>query len=263
MQELTHLYHASMSPKDYELIERVREGEVERDWNSVGENSGEKNLGQTEFARFQYYDGKNPDWPEKILAAEAEWSMRAIDTMRKEERTVIERLQANAIAGNPVLTKGLTQVTMGAPQSIYNGGLLRATVRYYDRDDQRPGLPRDVAALVDHLAGDGVGVQLVNCNRNESRRLIVQAGAFGEHTFTDVSTANGEGEAPTVTAVNGKYVAVDLPPASRIRLDAGLSRFSNNPSYAFPWHGNEIPIPFPVDSGAAGRSGSAYVAQSS
>ena len=261
MQELTHLYHASMAPQDYDLIAQVREGEVERDWNAVGETSGEKNSGQTEFARFQYYDGKNPGWPEEILAAEASWSMEAFETMRQDKRTVIERLQENAIAANPVLTKGLTQVTMGAPQSVYNGGLLRATVRYYDDDEQRPGLPRDVAALVDHLAGDGVGVQLVNCNRHESRRLIVQAGAFGEHSFTEVRTENGEGEAPTVTAVNGQYVSVELPPASQVRLDAGLNRFCNDPSYAFPWHGGEIPIPFPVDPEARGRHGSAYVAQ--
>ena len=262
MQELAHLYHASMSREDYELIERVRAGEVERDWDSVGEISSEKNGGQTEFARFQYYDGKNPDWPEKILSAEAEWSMQVYDEMRKDTRTPIERLQENAIAGNPVLTKGLTQVTMGAPQSIYNGGLLRATVRYYDRQEQRPGLPRDVAALVDHLAADAVGVQLVNCSRDESRRLIIQAGAFGEHTFTEVKAANGAGESPTITAANGKYLAVDLPPATRIRLEAGLSRFSNQPSYAFPWHGGEIPIPFPVDGKVSGQSGSAYVAPS-
>ena len=260
MQELAHLYHASMAREDYELIEQVREGEVERDWNSVGAVASEKNGGQTEFARFQYYDGKNPDWPEKILAAESEWSMQAINRMRNDQRTAIERLQENAIPENPVFTKGLTQVTMGTPQSIYNGGLLRATVRYYDRDEQRPGLPPDVAALVDHLAADAVGVQLVNCSREKERRLIVQAGSFGEHNFTEVKTENGEGAAPTITPVNGRYVAVNLPPATRVSLNAGLSRFSNNPSYAFPWHGDEIPIPFPVNASATGKSGSAYVA---
>ena len=161
-----------------------------------------------------------------------------------------------------MLTKGLTQVTMGTPQSIYNGGLLRATVRYYDADAERPGLPADVAALVDHLDAGSVGVQLVNCSRDESRRLIVQAGAFGEHTFTEVRTDSGEEETPAATAVNGRYVAVDLPPAAKVRLDAGLSRFSNDPSYAFPWHGDEIPIPFPVNPQESGRSGSAYVAPS-
>ena len=92
--------------------------------------------------------------------------------------------------------------------------------------------------------------------------MIVQAGAFGEHTFTEVRTENGEGAAPVTTHVNGQYVAVNLPPSTQVSLNAGLSRFSNKPSYAFPWHGGEIPIPFPVNAGATGRSGSAYVAPS-
>ena len=67
-------------------------------------------------------------------------------------------------------------------------------------------------------------------------------GAFGEHTFTTVTTSTGDGLQST--EVNGKYVTVDLPPGTSIRLDAGLDRFSNKPSYAFPWHGDKIPVPF-------------------
>ena len=64
MKDLAHLYHASMDPQDYELITRVRSGDVERDWNHVMFEA-EKNDGNTEYGRFQYYDGKNPDWPPK------------------------------------------------------------------------------------------------------------------------------------------------------------------------------------------------------
>ena len=184
MQELAHLYHASMSTEDYELITRIRDGEVERDWNEIGDRGGEKNGGETEFARFQYYDGLNPDWPEKILSAEYRWAMEAFDKIRLDDRTVEEIVTTNFFPPNPIFTKGLTQVTMGAPQSVYNGGLLRATVRYYDRDNARPGLPRDVAALVDKLGSDAVGIQLVNLSNTETRNAIVQAGAFGEHQFT-------------------------------------------------------------------------------
>ena len=184
MQELAHLYHASMSTEDYELITRIRDGEVERDWNEIGDRGGEKNGGETEFARFQYYDGLNPDWPEKILSAEYRWAVEAFDKIRLDDRTVEEIITTNYFPPNPVFTKGLTQVTMGAPQSVYNGGLLRATVRYFDRDNARPGLPKDVAALVDKLASDAVGIQLVNLSTTETRNTIVQAGAFGEHQFT-------------------------------------------------------------------------------
>ena len=227
MQELAHLYHASMSTEDYELITRVRDGEVERDWNEIGDRGGEKNGGETEFARFQYYDGLNPDWPEKILSAEYRWAMEAFDKIRLDDRTVEEIVTTNFFPPNPIFTKGLTQVTMGAPQSVYNGGLLRATVRYYDRDNARPGLPRDVAALVDKLGSDAVGIQLVNLSNTETRNAIVQAGAFGEHQFTGLKYRSMNQEelrqnpylwlrsereyAEKETPVNGKYFAVQLP----------------------------------------------------
>ena len=46
------------------------------------------------------------------------------------------------------------------------------------------------------------------------------------------------------TAVNAKYFAVELPPSTSVRLEVGMRRFVNNPSYAFPWHGETIPVPF-------------------
>ena len=116
--------------------------------------------------------------------------------MRADERSPLDIIATNRLPSQPVLTKGLTQVTLGAPQSVYNGGLLRATVRYFDADRLRPGLPLDVAALVDELGPAVVGIQLVNTSRHETRRLIVQAGAFGEHRFTQLKyrVAGKDGE---------------------------------------------------------------------
>ena len=243
-QELVHLYHASMSQEDYELVTQVRDGEVERDWNEIGPALGEKNWGTTEFARFQYYDGRNPDWPEKILRAEYQKAQETYQEMLDDERTQLEIIATNRIPSQPVLTKGLTQVTMGAPQSIYNGGLLRATVRYFDRVRARPGLPPEVAALVDELGPATVGIQLVNTSCSESRHLVVQAGAFGEHRFTNVEYGEESGDGRSVRPVEGTCFAVELPPSTAIRLKAGLDRFANPPSYAFPWHGDAIPVPF-------------------
>ena len=239
-EELVHLYHASMSQEDYELICQVRAGDVERDWNQIPENAAsEKNQGETELARFNYYDGKNPDWPEQILRAEYNWALERLAALRNDERSREERIGVNHVPENPVLTKGLTQVMLGAPQSIYNGGLLRAQVRYFDPERDRPGVPPDVAALVDELGSDRAGIQLVNLNANERRRVIVQAGAFGEHEFTEVRDDGGD-----VLQVDGRYFAVELPPATALRVKAGMKRFVNKPSYAFPWHGESIPVPF-------------------
>ena len=245
MKDLAHLYHASMDPQDYELITRVREGDVERDWNHVMFEA-EKNNGNTEYGRFQYYDGKNPDWPQKILDVEYEGALAVFEEARNDTRDVETIIADNQQPPHFVLTKGLTQVMLGAPQAVYTGGLLRATVRYFDPDRARPGVPEDVAALVDKLGSDMVGVQLVNLSRTETRNVIIQAGAFGEHQFTKVQfqETDSEGSSERVVPVEAKFFAVELLPSTTIRLEVGMHRFANSPSYAFPWHGDKIPVPF-------------------
>ena len=119
--------------------------------------------------------------------------------MAADERTHLDLIQSNRMPRHVVLTKGLTQVTLGAPQSIYNGGVLRATVRYFDADRGRPTLPPDTAALVDPLGVD----------------------------------------------LDGRHLVVELPPGTSVALRAQLQRFCQRPSYAFPWHADGIPVPFP------------------
>ncbi len=237
MQELAHLYHISMAPEDYDLIVQIREKERQRDWNEVPV-VGEKNYGDTELARFQYYDGKNPDWPEKALRADYQNVLKALEMIQNETRDPSALIADNPGSPNPVYTKALTQVMMGAPHTVYTGGLLRATLRYFDSDRTRPGLPLDVAALVDRLSADGAGVQLVNVSCSETRNLLVQAGAFSEHHF--VAVTHGDQNIP----VDAKHFAVQLPPGSSIRLDLHMRRFAHEPTYAFPWHGDRIPVPY-------------------
>lgn len=244
MQELAHLYHASMSPQDYELIDYVRSNDKMRDWNDVGDIPHEKNYGETELARFNYYDGKNPDWPVKILSQDYHEALKGYDKALNDNRSVDELIAANYAPQMVVFTKGLTQVTMGSPQTVYNGGILRAQVRYFDADKSRPGLPSDVSAFVDELKPDRTGIQLVNLSRGETRNVIVQAGAFGEHSFTEVRVREKGKDGVTAFPVHGKYFQVQLPPSTSIRVEAGMKRFCNTPSFAFPWHGEKIPVPF-------------------
>lgn len=171
-----------------------------------------------------------------------------MEFMRNDRRDIYSIVGDDLYPNNPVITKGLQQVTLGAPQTIYNGGLLRARVRYFDRDRQRPGLPPDVAALVEKLEADRTVLQLINLSATESRNLIVQAGAFGEHLFTEIKyldpqkAASQSGPVEKRISLNKKYFAVQLPPASGINLDIGTRRFVNRPSYAFPWHGDKVPL---------------------
>ena len=221
--EFAHLYHASMSAADRGLIERLRAGDPGGDWNHV-ESLPDRRSQQAERGRFQYYDGRNPDWPARVLGAELAWCESHFERIRAEERDPETLLRENRWPPNPVVTKGLTQVTTGAPQTVYNGGLLRATVRHFDLDRRRPGLPPDVACLVEGLSAESVDLRLVNTGR-ERRRVLVQAGAFGEHEFTAVE-AGGESR-----VVGGRHLAVELGPEAGILLRAGLRRFVNAPSY--------------------------------
>ena len=93
-------------------------------------------------------------------------------------------------------------------------------------------LPKDVSALVDGIQANQTSLQLVNLNPVQTRKLIIQSGAFGEHSFTEVA------EGQNKIAVNGSYFMVELPPASSIHLAIGMKRFVNKPSYSFPWDKN-------------------------
>jgi hypothetical protein len=239
-KDLGHLYHASLSSQDHELITFFRDGEVRRDWNDeLGR--GEKDDGDSELARFQYYDGKNPDWPVRILRKELEHAVHSYQDLLNEHRSPQELVDDHMHPRHAVYTRALTQTMFGCPQTVYNGSLLRATVRYYDAQAQRPGLPPDTAAFVDELTPDAAGLQLVNLSPSATSDIILQAGAFGEHEFTEV-TWQGEGGDMTGKRVDERYLTIRLPPSTVIRLNLGLKRFTNQPSYAHPWHGDEVPV---------------------
>ncbi len=268
--DLAHLWNESMDQEDWKRIEKVMNGskyyplaysgpwgqnmhnikDTQQyvpgkpfDWNYVP-SEGDRNIDfPTEFPRIAYYAGKNPDWPYKIMAADYQEVARRMEFMRNDPRDIYTIKDDDLYPNNPVITKGLIQVTMGAPQTVYNGGLLRARVRYFDIEKTRPGLPSDVAALVEKLEDKLTVVRLVNISVTDTRKLIIQAGAFGEHEFTDVKfqemSIGNDGKKSisekTVT-VNNKFFAVELPAATTITLEMGTRRYVNKPAYAFPWH---------------------------
>lgn len=229
---LPHLHHASMAAADRQMMEQVRTGDVGRDWGSL---SGTTAKASGDWALFHYHGGQFPDWPEKLMELELEQAENALARVKAESREPDQMITDNSGIPNPVSTEGLTQMMLGAPGTVYNGGLLRATVRYFDPERARAGLPEEVAALVDGLSRDRAGVRLVNLSRHETRRIVVQAGAFGEHRFSDVKYVNADGDAGVEVAA--KHLEVVLLPGSAIHLSCGLERFANKPSYAFPWHG--------------------------
>ena len=248
VKELAHLYHASMTSEDRDLMLMAREGDVDRNWNEVV-TEGQKNAGNAECARFQYYEGLKPGWPEEALSAELQQVAEILEVTSNERRTVEQLIVENIHPPLPVVTKTLNQIMLGAPQPVYNGGLNQGMVRYFSPPSPsssgeakevgaRPGLPDDVAALVDQLGPKVVGVHLVNTGHEQTRRVVVQAGMYGEHQFTHAKIKD------QTIPVEGKYVSVELPPSTSVRISFGVDRHVNDPSYAFPWHDQKIPVPF-------------------
>lgn len=179
-----------------------------------------------------YLRGELPDYPEQLLAAQWNEVVRRMDMIANDTADPEEIDVHHWQDRNPVRTEALIQLTCGGPQVIYHGGLLHVRLRYYDAIERRPGLPADVGALVDRLDAQSVDVELVNTNAFESRSLIVQAGAFGEHRFSELRRLDDQ-DAPS-QAVNDKWLRVELPPSSSLKLRLGMDRYVNQPSYEQP-----------------------------
>jgi len=142
--------------------------------------------------------------------------------------------QTYLIGRSTITTEALIHLTMGGPMAIYNGGLLMVSVRHFDADRRRPGLPPDVAALVSRIDRESIDLTLANLHPMESRRLIVQAGAFAEHRFTTASYTDDNGDAAE-EEIGGEYVEFELGPGALVEVKLGMERFCRTPSYQLPW----------------------------
>lgn len=242
------------------------------DWNQVMDLRNKEDRSH-EAPWLRFLAGANPDYPETILSSSLGISAWRWDQIRRDvllfeydprAATSVERStdltklwQHHWQTVNPVTTEALVQLTMGAPQLMYNGGLLHASVRYFDPGRKRPGLPKDIAALVRKLSASGLVLELVNLSPFEDRDVIVQAGTFGEHQFTSVRYRRRTDKEPAQpdhfgrpipvlaeerAEVGAKAFQVRLPAGTGLTLELGVRRFANKPSYAFPWHGERIPV---------------------
>ncbi|SFJ94763.1 hypothetical protein SAMN05421835_11121 [Amycolatopsis sacchari] len=244
------LWHHTASPEDRERIERLRAASG-HDWRTVRPFRSKEEAGHEE-PWFAYLAGDNPGYPERILAAaQAQVRHRLARMERYRGRDVPEADIHLWQQSNPVVTEALVQLTWGAPQVVYNGGLQQARVRYYDATARRPGLPPSVAALVSGIEPEATVVDLVNLDPEAARPVIVQAGAFAEHHIETVEHTVCEDPSwvgdlydyghsePVVTSapvhVGGPWLRVDLPPSTRVRLTLRLALRARTPSYATPF----------------------------
>ncbi|MDQ2731886.1 MAG: hypothetical protein M3Y56_09525 [Armatimonadota bacterium] len=188
---------------------------------------------------FHFLQGRNPKYPEAILRANYTEVCRRLQAMRDDTGNPTTWDVHHWQELNPVVCEGLVQLMLGAPAPIYPGGLLHGSLRYFDPVRERPGLPQDVAALVSHIDDDGIWVELVNLNPLEERRVILQAGVFGEHRFTFVGVRDGladfnesgEQEENDILPAPQSTIEVLLAPAAGGRLRLGMDRYVGEPQY--------------------------------
>ncbi len=244
----TALWNVSQSQEDWARIETLRQAET-YDWRQVIPFRNKEDGGHDQ-PWLRYLAGDNPTYPEEMLRATYASVCRRLALIAADEADLTQVNIHHWQEHNPIICEALVQLTLGAPQIIYNGGLLLCRLRYFDADQQRPGLPQDVAALVSTLAAERTVVTLVNISPFAERNLIIQAGGFGEHRFDavtyDVLASEYPGsqknyappsvETTQETVALGEHLLhVKLPPATQITLDLATARYVNQPSYRQPF----------------------------
>ena len=176
-----------------------------------------------------YLEGQNPEYPEKALQEDISKVRSRMDRMRDDLSTPDTRMSDDPNGINPAAVDALIQLMLGGMPTEHFGHPLHCRFRYFDPSRNRPGMPEDVAALVEELHDDSATVTLVNTNQVSSRTVIVQGGAYGEHQIVEVKDGSES------TPVDAASFTVRLEPGCGRTLRVAMKRYANRPSFAFPW----------------------------
>jgi hypothetical protein len=176
-----------------------------------------------------YLEGNAPDYPIQALHRDFEQIRSKVQAMRADTTTPDTRLADDPMKYNPASVDALRQLMMAGLDPGRGGGPLHCRLRYFDPLQRRAGVPEDVAALVDENSVDQIGVTLVNISQSESRDVIVQGGAYGEHRLV---FARVGGERYDIDASS---IRVTLAPGCGQRLELVFDRYANQPTLKFPW----------------------------
>jgi hypothetical protein len=186
----------------------------------------------TSNAWLDYLEGNNPSYPVEALRGSLADIQRRARMAIEDTTTPDTRLVDDPMAINPIQAGTLTSLNRLMVGGIYmyaRGILAYTRLRYFDVDRGRPGVPADVAALVERMTADNVTVTLINVNPTESRTRVVQGGGLAEHQIVAVTLDGAR------TAVNGSAFTVVLQPGSGATLQIEQRRFASQPTLSFPW----------------------------
>jgi len=248
-----HLWFRSLSDDDQERVERCR-GALDWQKVSVAEKPfSVKHYNTNTIPWYEFITGNLPDYPVQVLSANKRLLDQQLARLRSDHGnprvwdsveqindfpdSLSMQVDGYAIHAwqefNPLYFESLVQLQWGAPMHISHGGFQFASVRYFNPETKSPGLPMGVSALVSHVDQTGMSLTLANVG-SELTHVILQAGAFGEHTF--VSAFQNQGQE---ISVDGPWCEIEVPGESSVSLDLKISRHSRVPSYATPFESSE------------------------
>ncbi len=184
-------------------------------------------LGPDGWAMF--LEGKNAAFPEQALRRDLETIRTKVAAIREDASTPDTRLADDSMHHNPATVANLLKLTMGALHHGNRTLTLHARLRYFDPAERRPGLPEDVASLVEQMTSDSATVTLVNVSPIHPRRVILQAGGYGEHEITTAQIGT------ETHPVHSHLLAVELAPGCGATLELGMKRYQHTPTLALPW----------------------------
>lgn len=245
-----HLWARTLDEDDKQRVERTR-GNL--DWKTVTiaeKPFSVKHYNSNTLPWYEFINGTLPNYPQELLAANHKLIDQQLTRLRSHDgdprnwpdvdqimdypNSLSMQVDGYAIHAwqefNPVYFESLIQLMLGAPAHISHGGLQHSTIRYFDADLKRCGVPEDVAAMVHKITKTSVSVDLANTGSKE-RRVVIQAGAFQEHSFTSVSETGADAS----VVITGTWVQITLPPESHVAIELGMNRYCNQPSYETPW----------------------------
>ncbi len=176
-----------------------------------------------------FLQGMDADYPRRAMQSDFEHIRNRMELMRNDTTTAETRLADYLLGIMPATTKTLSKLMLGGYFANGRVWVLHSRLRYFDPARQRAGLPEDVAALVHQLSDDSVSVTLVNINQLESRDVIVQAGGYAEHQFTQLDIAGDTRE------MNSDTFTLRLAPGAGEQLTLKMKRYANTPDLSFPW----------------------------
>lgn len=176
-----------------------------------------------------YLQGQDATYPVEALQSDLAELRSRVEAFQNDPSTPDTRLSDDPNEWNPAITETLTQLMLGGLPTGRVGYPLHCRLRYFDPARRRPGIPDDVAALVEGMTDDSVTVTLVNTSPVYPRQVEIQGGAYAEHVLLDARVGD------TVIPVNGRSVPVALAPGAGGRLTVRMKRYANPPTFAAPW----------------------------